>query len=255
MFCWKCGKEYSEDMNFCPYCGESKIKDQEKKAKDEIDKLMNYKYKKISGERKDLKNSAKEALKDGTWFMLFIICFLCQLALQITSSFFIGLVFSGLVSCSIFYVTKQVLITGKANFETIYKPYTKMKDFGSFLLKSFGASLLISLIVSLGLFLFIIPGIYFAICYSQTLFFLADNPELSISEAMDKSKNAINGHKWDYFVLQLSFIPTIFLIIFTLGIYSLYGTPYIQAVNTKYYFYLRGELNDNQNRIEYDYYN
>lgn len=254
MFCWKCGKEYSEDMNFCPYCGESKTRNEEKKNEDEIDKLMNYKYKYKSGDRAELKAEAKDALSNGNWFMLFIIIFLLEAALSLLSSMLIGIVFAGILSTSIFFVTKQVLISKKVEFETFYKPYTKMKDFGSFLLKSFGASFLIFIIVFAGTILFIIPGIYFALCYSQTLFILADEPNLSISEAMEKSKNMMNGHKWEFFILQLSMIPTLLLVMITLGIYIIYGAPYMQTVTTNYYFYLRGLSNSNQGKIEYNNY-
>lgn len=54
--------------------------------------------------------------------------------------------------------------------------------------------------------LFVIPGIIAAIRYSQAFFILADDPEKSIVDCMDESKEMMKGNKATYFLLCLSFI-------------------------------------------------
>lgn len=75
-------------------------------------------------------------------------------------------------------------------------------------------------------FLFIIPGIIKAFAYSQTLYIVAEYKEVSVTKAMNISKVITRGHKWDIFVMYLSFIGWDFLCIFTLGIGTLWLTPY-----------------------------
>lgn len=66
--------------------------------------------------------------------------------------------------------------------------------------------------------LFLIPGIIKAYSYAMTPYILAEHPELSVNEAIDRSRAMMKGHKFDYFFLQLSFIGWMLLSIITLGV-------------------------------------
>lgn len=54
--------------------------------------------------------------------------------------------------------------------------------------------------------LLVVPGIIAAFRYSMASYYLAENPEISAAEAIERSKQAMNGHKMHYFMLQFSFI-------------------------------------------------
>lgn len=82
--------------------------------------------------------------------------------------------------------------------------------------------------------LFIIPGIIKSLSYSQMYFLMADK-SLSAKDAQIKSMEIMEGHKWAYFLLQLSFIPWILLIMITFGIASIYVVPYIYTANAMFY--------------------
>lgn len=84
-------------------------------------------------------------------------------------------------------------------------------------------------------FLFIIPGIIKAFAYSQTLYIVAEYKEVSVTKAMNISKVITRGHKWDIFVMYLSFIGWDILCIFTLGIGTLWLTPYKNMTYTNAY--------------------
>jgi uncharacterized membrane protein len=62
-----------------------------------------------------------------------------------------------------------------------------------------------------------------------------DNPELSATEVINKSKTMMNGHKLDFFILGLSFIGWIILIPFTFGLLSLWLVPYMQVTYANFY--------------------
>ena len=69
----------------------------------------------------------------------------------------------------------------------------------------------------------------------MSFYILADNPELTAREALSKSKEMMNGHKWDLFVLQLSFFWWYLLVGITFGIAAIYVTPYISATTANFY--------------------
>ena len=97
------------------------------------------------------------------------------------------------------------------------------------------AGILQTVYVLLWSLLFIIPGIVAAYRYAMTPYILAGNPELTASEAIDRSKALMDGNKWRLFCLSFSFIGWSILCGFTLGIGYLWLTPYEQAANGAFY--------------------
>ena len=80
--------------------------------------------------------------------------------------------------------------------------------------------------VTLWTLLFIIPGIIKAIAYSQMFYIIVEYKEVSITKAMRISKEITKGHKWDLFVMYLSFLGWDLLSIMTVGILQLWLLPY-----------------------------
>lgn len=66
-------------------------------------------------------------------------------------------------------------------------------------------------------------------------YILAENPEMTAKEAIEKSKQITNGHKFDLFVLELSFILWMLLTVFTFGIAGIYVIPYMSATTANFY--------------------
>jgi uncharacterized membrane protein len=69
----------------------------------------------------------------------------------------------------------------------------------------------------------------------MTPYILNDHPEMSASEAITESRKMMNGHKMEYFLLQLSFLGWIILSSLTWGILLLYVMPYMQATSAAFY--------------------
>lgn len=109
----------------------------------------------------------------------------------------------------------------------------------------FGRALLIGLLknifVILWSLLLVIPGIIKNYSYSQAEFIAIDHPEYDWKQCIDESKAIMKGHKWQLFVLDLSFIGWGIVCSFTMGIGCLWLVPYIMQSKAVFY---RNLIND-----------
>lgn len=112
--------------------------------------------------------------------------------------------------------------------------------------KTIGITVLQGLIITLGFILLIIPGIIFSFMYSQTFYILAEDNSKSVMECLKESRNMMKGHKFEMFILMLSFIGWILLSVVTLGIALLWVKPYMSTTYCNYYNELRREYYINQ---------
>ena len=69
----------------------------------------------------------------------------------------------------------------------------------------------------------------------MTPFIMAENPDMTASEAIAASVELMKGHKLDLFFLELTFIGWSLLNILTLGIGSLFLNPYMNAAQAAFY--------------------
>ncbi len=83
--------------------------------------------------------------------------------------------------------------------------------------------------------LFIIPGIIASYSYAMTGYILAEHPELTASEVIERSKEMMSGNRFRLFCLQFSFIGWYILCLFTFGIGNLWLKPYVQAATAAFY--------------------
>lgn len=99
-------------------------------------------------------------------------------------------------------------------------------------MNNWARALLASLWQALWIFIwtlvFIIPGIIKAYAYSQMFFIVAEYKNVSVTKAMRISMIITHGHKWDLFVMELSFIGWALLATLTLGIGYFWLIPYMQ---------------------------
>jgi len=87
--------------------------------------------------------------------------------------------------------------------------------------------------------LLIIPGVVMSYAYSMVPYILGDNPHIDYRRALELSEKMTEGHKWDMFVLDLSFIGWQLLGSLALGIGTLFVNPYIDATKGELYVALR----------------
>ena len=89
--------------------------------------------------------------------------------------------------------------------------------------------------------LFIIPGIIKTIAYSQMYYIIAEYKDVSVTKAMRISIEITKGHKWDLFVMYLSFLGWAILAAFTLGILNFWLIPYMNMTYINAYHALMKE--------------
>ena len=65
--------------------------------------------------------------------------------------------------------------------------------------------------------LFIIPGLIATYRYAMAPYIMAEHPEMGIMEAIEASKQMMDGNKWSLFCLDFSFIGWMILSVLTSG--------------------------------------
>ena len=101
-------------------------------------------------------------------------------------------------------------------------------------------NILIGVFTFLWSLLFVIPGIIASYRYSMAVYILIDNPEYSPMECIRLSKEMMHGHKWELFVLHLSFILWFFLCIIPVA--AIYVMPYVHLTEANFYNALSGSV-------------
>lgn len=181
-----------------------------------------------------IKARAKDAMKNnwGVAIVVFLVYGLITSALSATG---IGALATGLLTVGISAFFLTVIRNGKAEFESFFNGLTD--NIGT----KFISMLLVQIYIMLWTLLFYIPGIVKSYSYAMTPYILLDKPELSATEAITESRNMMNGHKMELFLLDLSFIGWILLSLLTCGILFFYVAPYMQAARAEFYRTLKGD--------------
>lgn len=107
--------------------------------------------------------------------------------------------------------------------------------------QGFAQQFLRGLYIFLWALLLVIPGIVKSFSYAMTPFIMTDHPELSASEAITRSKEMMNGHKWELFVLDLTFIGWAILCALTMNLGYLALNPYTNAAHAVFYRQISGK--------------
>lgn len=102
------------------------------------------------------------------------------------------------------------------------------------------AMVLRNLFLGLWFALFFFPGVVKSYSYMLVPYLLADDPSLTGTAAITKSRQMMNGHKWNAFLMDLSFIGWVLLSIITCGIVGiLYEEPYRNSSKAALYLKLK----------------
>lgn len=182
--------------------------------------------------RKEIKGIAKDAFYRQYWLCVganVIVMALCSVlsGISLGVAAFI-LVPSLVIGLNFFSVA---MYRGDAtSLEDIFRE--GFDNFG----RKLGGYLWMELFIYLWLLLFVIPGIIKAISYALTPYILADCKNVRATDALKLSMRMMEGHKWEYFVLGLSFIGWMLLTSLTGGLlYVFYVGPYMNNTFAGYY--------------------
>lgn len=185
-------------------------------------------------ERSVLKSAAREQIKNniGVYFLFNLVAYLILFAVSFTG---IGaLLISGPLFVGNAMLALEITRTRNGEFGTGFKGFNY---FGT----SFLAYLVIGICTFLWTCLLIIPGIIKTFSYAMTPYIIADNPEISALDAIDRSKKMMDGHKWELFVLKFTFIGWTLLGLITCGLAFIYVQPYMQVSIANFYENLKIE--------------
>lgn len=126
--------------------------------------------------------------------------------------------------------------------EPVSKSFTIFNR-GSYFLGSLALIILTGVLTILWSLLLIIPGIVKALAYSQAIFiyrdYLDQGKKIGFLEAITLSRQMMDGHKWEYFVMGLSFIGWGLTCIIIIPIIWVY--PYMNQTLANFYVSLAAE--------------
>ena len=148
---------------------------------------------------------------------------------------------AALVLGVLYFVLGSVIAVGYSRFNLALVDQQGAPDMGAMFgyfshwRTTAAAKLFRGIYVFLWSLLFVIPGIVAGYSYAMTDYILAEQPELTASEALSRSKEMMYGNRWRLFCLQFSFIGWSLLCTLTLGIGNLWLNPYIKAATTAFY--------------------
>lgn len=183
--------------------------------------------------REILKQNAKQQIK-GKIGILFVISLIVAVISYLASLVpFIGSMVNAILITPAFSIAVIMIYFKVCDYQEI--KIGEIFDGFYHFWGAFKVTFLVGLFTLLWSLLFVIPGIIKSYSYSMALYIWAENKELGALEAINKSKEMMDGHKMDYFVLQLSFIGWILLTMVTFGIAGIYVIPYISATIINFY--------------------
>ena len=109
--------------------------------------------------------------------------------------------------------------------------------------KLIGLYFLEALLIFLWSLLLIVPGLIAAYRYRMAKYIIIDDPSKGVVQSLRESKALMHGHKWECFVLDLSFIGWRLLELLPYLGYAVqvWTTPYIETSYALYYMALSGK--------------
>ncbi|HAX73510.1 MAG TPA: hypothetical protein DCY20_08295 [Firmicutes bacterium] len=213
-------------------------------------------FQKISW-RRDLKFAAREKFTGNAWTKLS----LCVLGLILVDAvisavmsmlpfgiFFFNVLFVGFVTYGVIDVANKI----KRGEDFTFSDFFPFQDLSRVVL--------LTIIQNIYLFgwglLLVVPGIIKSFSYSQTYFILCENPTMPTDEIILQSRQMMDGHKWELFILKASFIGWAIFATFTFGIAGLYILPlYIMSLYMFHDYVKKGYYKSRKHDNVYTIYN
>lgn len=182
-------------------------------------------------DRRQLKQRAKDVL-NGNWGVAVVTFVLNSVICGVAGTIIPGLggiAISGPMEAGVDSIYMTLQREEEPSVEQIFSGFDNFVN-------TFLTGLLRAVFAALWSLLLIVPGIVKSIAWSQCFYILNDEPDMEAMDVLRASAELMDGHKMEYFLLQLSFLPWLLLCVFILPMF--YVVPYISATNAAYYDYL-----------------
>ncbi len=190
--------------------------------------------------RSEIKRKAREQLGRNIfatpWLIAILVALIANAVISVSS--LVAFLFIGPISFGISALfLKQARDRKTMDVVGLFGGFN---DFGQNFLLGF----LSSLFIALWSMLFVIPGIVKRYSYSMIYYIKADHPEYDWKQCIDESRRIMDGHKWELFVLELSFIGWWIVGSLCLGVGTLWVASYVSAAKAQFYRALIGDTAD-----------
>ena len=187
--------------------------------------------------RQEIKAAAKAQLGGrifGNYWMMALLACLIFGALEAAAGTIVpgigALVITGPLAYGLCYIfLKQYRDGEKMNMGDLFSGFSS--DFG----QNFLIGLMSTIFVLLWSLLLVFPGIIKYYAYSLAYYIKADHPDYDWRQCINASKEMMRGHKWELFVLDLSFLGWYIVGSLLFGIGTLWVVPYHTAAQTIFY--------------------
>lgn len=186
----------------------------------------------MNTENSTLMKMARESLHDR-WALAIGVCFLniiITVAVQLIPlvGILISLLITGPFTLGLVIFSLSISRDEEASVEQLFEGFNHLGT-------SIGAYIVMSIIISIGMLLLVIPGIIAALSVSMTFYIIADDDSIGVLDAIKKSNEMMNDHKWKLFTLYLRFFGLGIVCLLTLGLGFLWLIPYMQVSVAKFY--------------------
>lgn len=186
--------------------------------------------------RQNARSQLGENIFGNTWVILGVVSFLYSAAIGALGSTFIGVILlGGPLTYGLYRVLVNVVNYKKVDVNDVVSGFTEA--FGNSLVLYF----LQTLFTALWSLLFVIPGIVKSYSYAMAMYIQQDYPEKEGKDCIDQSRLMMDGHKWQLFCLDCSFIGWYLLGALCLGVGIFFVLPYHQLARTNFYLALKAE--------------
>ena len=202
------------------------------------------------------KDEALSALR-GNWAnalvatIIFVALALFFSSNDAINSYYQRIVINPFIGYSLSFISLFVLLPLAAGYSNSMRVLLETGDnrltnnsfslaFGNWLHVVWGM-ILSTIYIFLWTLLLIIPGIIKSYSYALTPYILVEHPEMSANEAIEESMRLMDGHKFDLFYLQLSFIGWAILSILSLGLGFFWLIPYQMTAQAAFYRDIKNE--------------
>jgi uncharacterized membrane protein len=180
-------------------------------------------------DRRRIKQQARAVLSANYWQVMFL-SYIPGIIVGILGITFIGSIIGAPLIIGGMYGLWQLYNQRSTSINDIGRGYQQ-----PYLIRNVIQLLLSYVFILLWSLLLIVPGIIKAYSYALVPFLLAD-PDVQEEDVITLSRRMMEGHKWQLFILQLSFIGWVILGVLTLNILNIFYTvPYSQLAVAGFY--------------------
>lgn len=144
----------------------------------------------------------RELQMTGFWLNFRSIILVALVALVVW--LIIAIIISGAGKLGYAIFNLKLVDEKNAEFKDLFSQFHRLGD-------GFCMNFLVGLYTLLWSLLFVIPGIIKTYSYAMTPYILAENPGMTASDAITKSRRIMDGNKWRLFCLSFSFIGWVLL--------------------------------------------